>query len=82
MTTRNGAPAEGQGDLFDLLVPQAPNEPAQKFQPAPVDNDEVELADLRDRLTTALKQVRKGKMAASSGERTIRSAFAAARQKD
>ena len=45
MTTRNGAPAEGQGDFFDLLVPQAPNEPAQKFQPAPVDNDEVELAD-------------------------------------
>lgn len=81
MTTRNGAP-EDQGDFFDLLTAPANDGNALEPEPAPADSEEVELADLRDRLTIALKQVRKGKMAASSGERTLRSAFATARRKD
>ena len=80
MNTRNGTPAEAQGDLFDLLTAPANSQNAP--EPAPMEPDDVELADLRDRLTSALKQVRKGKMAASSGEQTIRRAFAAARQKE
>ena len=80
MNTRNGTPAEEQGDFFDLFTAPASNQKAP--EPAPMEPDDVELADLRDRLTTALKQVRKGKMAASSGEQTIRRAFAAARQKE
>ena len=80
MTTRDRAPSEKQGNFFDLLTVPANDENAP--EPDPIDSDEVELADLRDRLTTALKQVRKGKMAASSGEQTLRLAFAAARRND
>lgn len=82
MTTRNGATAGQQGDFFDLLTAPANDQNAPDPETAPIDSEEIELADLRSRLETALKQVRKGKLAASSGEESLRRAFAATRQKD
>lgn len=69
-------PAEAQGNFFDLLTPP----PARPAESALMEPDELELAELQERLTMALKQARKGKLAASSGEESIRQAFAAAKR--
>lgn len=48
-------------------------------QAAPIDCEEADFRDLRDRLTVGLNQARYGDLANGSGEEAVRRAFAGTR---
>lgn len=83
MATRNIVLTETQSALVDRLVASGRYQNASEALRAGLrllEREEVELGDLRARLTTGLEQARRGDLAESSGEDAIRRAFASARQ--
>ncbi|WP_313350592.1 type II toxin-antitoxin system ParD family antitoxin [Paracoccus sp. (in: a-proteobacteria)] len=82
MATRNVVLTETQSALVDHLVASGRYQNASEALRAGLrllEREEVELGDLRARLTAGLEQARRGDLAEGSGEDTVRRAFAAAR---
>lgn len=82
MATRNVVLTETQSALVDHLVASGRYQNASEALRAGLrllEREEVELGDLRARLTAGLEQARRGDLAEGSGEDAVRRAFAAAR---
>lgn len=82
MATRNVVLTETQSALVDRLVASGRYQNASEALRAGLrllEREEVELGDLRARLTAGLEQARRGDLAEGSGEDAVRRAFAAAR---
>lgn len=82
MATRNVVLTETQSALVDHLVASGRYQNASEALRAGLrllEREEVELGDLRARLTGGLEQARRGDLAEGSGEDAVRRAFAAAR---
>lgn len=83
MTTRNVVLTEPQSKLIDDLVASGRFQNASEAIRAGLrllEREEVELRDLRARLTNGLLEARDGNFARGSGEDAIRRAFAAAQR--
>lgn len=81
MATRNVVLTDTQSDLIDRLVASGRYQNASEALRAGLrllEREEVELGELRSRLTNGLEQARRGDLAEGSGEDAIRRAFAAA----
>lgn len=84
MTTRNVVLTKAQSDLVDRLVASGRYQNASEALRAGLrllEREEVELGELRTRLTSGLKEARHDKFASGSGEDAVRRAFAAARSR-
>jgi antitoxin ParD1/3/4 len=82
MATRNVVLTNNQSALVDRLVATGRYQNASEALRAGLrllEREEVELGELRARLTAGLEQARRGDLAEGSGEDVIRRAFAAAR---
>lgn len=82
MATRNVVLTETQSALVDRLVASGRYQNASEALRAGLrllEREEVELGDLRARLTAGLEQARRGDLAEGSGEDAVRRAFAASR---
>ena len=82
MATRNVVLTETQSALVDRLVASGRYQNASEALRAGLrllEREEVELGDLRARLTAGLEQARRGDLAEGSGEDAVRRAFAVAR---
>lgn len=83
MTTRNVVLTEPQSKLIDDLVASGRFQNASEAIRAGLrllEREEVELRDLRARLTNGLLEARHGSFARGSGEDAIRRAFTAAQR--
>lgn len=83
MTTRNVVLTEPQSQLIDDLVASGRFQNASEAIRAGLrllEREEVELRDLRARLTNGLLEARDGSFARGSGEDAIRRAFSAAQR--
>lgn len=83
MTTRNVVLTEPQSKLIDELVASGRYQNASEAIRAGLrllEREEVELRDLRARLTNGLLEAREGSLARGSGEDAIRRAFASAQR--
>ncbi|WP_420962308.1 type II toxin-antitoxin system ParD family antitoxin [Brucella sp. IR073] len=84
MATRNVVLTDSQSALVDRLVASGRYQNASEALRAGLrllEQEEAELADLRERLMEGLEQARRGDFAEGTGEEAIRRAFAAARAK-
>lgn len=78
MATRNVVLTDTQSDLVDRLVASGRYQNASEALRAGLrllEREEVELATLRDRLSTGLEQARMGQLAEGTGEDAVRRAF-------
>ncbi len=84
MGTRNVVLTDSQSVLIDQLVASGRYQNASEALRAGLrllEREEVELSDLRTRLSVGLEQAREGAMAEGSGEDAVRRAFAFARNR-
>lgn len=84
MGTRNVVLTNSQSVLIDQLVASGRYQNASEALRAGLrllEREEVELSDLRTRLSVGLEQAREGAMAEGSGEDAVRRAFAFARNR-
>ena len=82
MATRNVVLTDAQSALVDRLIASGRYQNASEALRAGLrllERDEIELGDLRARLTSGLEEARRGDLAEGSGEQAIRRAFAASR---
>jgi antitoxin ParD1/3/4 len=82
MPTRNVVLTDSQTELIEQLVAEGRYQNASEALRAGLrllEREEVEMRDLRARLSAGLEEVRAGTLAEGSGEDAIRRAFAVAR---
>ncbi len=84
MSTRNVVLTRAQSELIDRLVASGRFRDATDALQAGLrllEQEEAELAAIRDRIRTGIAQVQAGDFAEGSGEEAIRKAFAIARER-
>ena len=82
MVTRNVVLTDSQSELVERLVATGRYQNASEALRAGLrllEREEAEIAELRARLTTSVKQARVGDLADGDGEDAVRRAFATAR---
>lgn len=83
MVTRNVVLTDNQTELVDRLIASGRYQNASEALRAGLrllEREEIELGELRARLTTGLDEARRGDLAEGSGEDAIRRAFSRARK--